>query len=287
MNKSTPPPSNPLVLPQKNIQRYFFHIAYHGLNYHGWQRQPNALSIQEVIEAALKKILKTPTSVNGCGRTDAGVHASQYFFHSDLEESALEGLLFKLNRALPADISVFSILPVHDRANARFDAIQRSYDYFIHRRKDPFLQAGSALYADMDLDLSAMKAAVDLLPQYEDYYAFCKSPASFKHTICRVSAAHLWVDSSGDRIRFQISANRFLTGMIRIIVGRLLEIGTGRMSVSAFEGHLRDKKTPRIITGAHPQGLYLSKVVYPYLDLPQETVFTEVFGDETRGSYWI
>lgn len=238
-----------------------------------------------MIEAALFKILKTPTSVNGCGRTDAGVHASQYFFHSDIAETAIEGLLFKLNRALPPDISVFAILPVHDRASARLDAVQRRYDYFIHRRKDPFLQAGSALYADMDLDLERMKAAVHLLPQYDDYYAFCKSPASFKHTLCRVSEAHLWVDKSGERLRFQITANRFLTGMIRIIVGRLLEIGTGRMTLEAFEAHLRDKKTPRIITGAHPQGLYLSKVVYPYLDLPQGTVFSEVFGGVEAGDW--
>lgn len=239
-----------------------------------------------MLEAALLKILKTPTSVNGCGRTDAGVHASQYFFHADMAKTAVEGLLFKLNRALPLDISVFAVIPVHDRANARFDAVRRSYDYFIHRRKDPFLQAGSALYSDMDLDIPLMKAAVALLPQYEDYYAFCKSPASFKHTICRISTAHLWEDQRGERLRFQISANRFLTGMIRIIVGRLLEIGTGRMSLEAFEAHLRDKKTPRIITGAHPQGLYLSKVVYPYLELPQGGIFSEVFGEVGTG-YWV
>lgn len=265
------------------IKRFFFHIAYNGLNYHGWQRQPEAMTVQEVIEGALKTILKTTTSVNGCGRTDAGVHASQYFFHADVEESALETLQFKLNYALPQDITVLDIIPVHDRANARFDAVQRTYDYYIHLRKDPFLQAVSALYPHQDLDLERMKAAVALLPQYEDYYAFCKSPASFKHTICRVSAAHLWVDQRGERLRFQISANRFLTGMIRIIVGRLLEIGAGKMSLEAFEGHLRDKKTPRIITGAHPQGLYLSKVVYPYLELPQKAVFAEVFGVERTG----
>jgi len=195
-------------------------------------------------------------------------------------ETPVEELLFKLNRTLPEDITVFGIIPVSDKANARFDAVQRCYDYFIHLRKDPFLQDSSALYSDLDLDIMRMKAAVDLLPQYEDYYAFCKSPASFKHTICRVSSAHLWVAKSGERLRFQVSANRFLTGMIRIIVGRLLEIGTGRMSLEDFEGYLRDKKTPRIITGAHPQGLYLSKVVYPYLELPQQTVSAELFGED-------
>lgn len=201
-------------------------------------------------------------------------------------ETDLGELLFKLNFALPPEIVVFGIRPVHDRASARFDAIQRQYDYFIHLRKDPFLQGSSALYAGMDMDISVMKAAVDLLPHYEDYYAFCKSPAKYEHTICRVSSAHLWADKSGERLRFQISANRFLTGMIRIIVGRLLEIGTGRMNLEAFEGHLRDKKTPRIITGAHPQGLYLSKVVYPYLELLPGTVFSEVFGEVDKG-YWV
>ncbi len=268
------------------IKRFFFHIAYNGCNYHGWQRQSNACTVQEVIEGALLKILKMPTSANGCGRTDAGVHASQYFFHADLAETAVEEVLFKLNHALPANITVLGIIPVSDGANARFDATQRTYDYFIHLRKDPFLQANSALYQGMNLDIQRMQTAVDLLPQYEDYYAFCKSPASFKHTICRVSGARFWVDKSGERLRFQVSANRFLTGMIRIIVGRLLEIGAGKMSMEAFEGYLRDKKTPPVITGAYPQGLYLSKVVYPYLELPQQTVFGAVFGDEPAG-YWI
>lgn len=201
-------------------------------------------------------------------------------------ETDLDELRFKLNYALPPEIVVFDIIPVHDRASARFDAVQRQYDYFMHLRKDPFLHGSSTLYGELDLDINAMKAAVKLLPHYEDYYAFCKSPAKYEHTICRVSAAHLWVDQKGERLRFQISANRFLMGMIRIIVGRLLEIGKGRMTLVDFEGHLRDKKTPRIITGAHPQGLYLSKVVYPYLDLPQGTIFSEIFGDMESG-YWV
>lgn len=267
------------------IKRFFFHIAYQGLNYHGWQRQSHLLTIQEVIESALTKVLKVPTTIFGCGRTDTGVHASQYFFQVNMPETDPAELQFKLNYALPPDIVVFEIIPVHDRASARYDAVLRRYDYFMHLRKDPFLATGSAMYAGLDLDIEAMKAAVTVLPQYEDYYAFCKSPAKYEHTICRVSAAHLWVDQTGERLRFQISANRFLTGMIRILVGRLLEIGTGRMSLAAFEGHLRDKKTPRIITGAHAQGLYLSKVVYPYLDLPMATIFSDVFG-EGREGYW-
>lgn len=267
------------------IKRFFFHIAYNGQNYHGWQRQANLITIQEVIEAALLKVLKTPTTILGCGRTDTGVHASQYFFQADMAETDLDELLRKLNFALPPDIVVFAIIPVHDRASARYDAVLRRYDYFIHLRKDPFLQNSSAMYAGLNLDITAMRTAVALLPGYDDYYALCKSPAKYEHTICRVSEAHLWMDRSGERLRFQISANRFLAGMIRIIVGRLLEIGVGRMRVQEFEAHLRDKQTPRIITGAHAQGLYLSKVIYPYLELPQATIFSDVFADD-REEYW-
>ena len=261
----------------KNFKRFFFHAAYNGLQYHGWQRQVTAHSVQQEIETVLSKVVKMPMSIIGCGRTDAFVHASQYVFHADLEESYDFDLLFRLNRSLPPDISIFEILPVHERAHARYDATQRTYDYFIHTRKDPFLHGASALYSDHPLDITQMKAAVQLLPLYDDYYAFCKSPASFEHTICRVSSASLWVDTSESRMHFQITANRFLTGMIRIIVGRLLEVGAGKMSIETFEHHLRDRKTPKDITPAYPQGLYLSKIVYPYIDWPTQPDFFPFF----------
>ena len=180
---------------------------------------------------------------------------------------------------LPTDIAIFDIFPVHDAAHARFDATQRTYNYFIHTRKDPFLQLSSSWYPEENLDLQQIKSAVDLLPRYEDYYAFCKSPDSFDNTKCRVSSAQLWQDPKGERIRFQISANRFLTGMVRIIVGRLLEVGRGNMSVDAFEHYLRDKQVPPSIKRAYPQGLYLSKIVYPYLELPQRVEFAALFQD--------
>ncbi len=269
-----------------NTQRFFFHIAFKGNQYHGWQKQRTAEGVQEVIEAVMSKVVKEKINVNGCGRTDAQVHASQYIFHVDLAETYDFDLKFRLNHSLPHDIAIFDIIPVQEKAHARFDATQRTYDYFIHTRKDPFLQGSSALYPHKNLDLKSMKAAVDLLPLYNDYYAFCKSPASFEHTICRVTSAHLWVNKTGENLRFQMSSNRFLTGMIRIIVGRLLEIGTGQMSVDTFEEHLRTKQTPRNIDPAYPQGLYLSKIVYPYLDLPQRTEFAAVFNYE-RNDYWL
>jgi tRNA pseudouridine38-40 synthase len=229
--------------------------------------------VQQVLETALGQLLKSPVNIVGCGRTDAQVHASQFFFHADIEKEWDFDLLFRLNKILPDDIAVFDIIRMDGLPHARFDAIQRSYDYFIHTYKDPFLSNFSSLYLETNLNLDKMMAAVALLPLYNDYRAFCKMPERIEHTICNVSSAGLYVDGSGDKIRFHISANRFLSKMIRIIIGRLLEIGRGDMSVDEFESYLISKETPKIIIPAYPQGLYLSKITYPYLDLPARTTF--------------
>jgi tRNA pseudouridine38-40 synthase len=234
------------------------------------------LNVQEVLENALGKLLKTPVAIVGCGRTDAHVHASQFFFHTDIEKEWDFDLFFRLNKILPDDIAVFDIIPMRGQPHARFDAIQRTYDYFIHSYKDPFLSNFSSLYPDLNLDLDKMKAAVALLPLYNDYRAFCKCPDRIDHTLCYVTSASLFSDTNGDKLRFHISANRFLSKMIRIIVGRLLEIGRGEMSVDEFEYYLANKETPKIIIPAYPQGLYLSKVTYPYLDIPARTTFSAI-----------
>ena len=254
--------------------RYFFHIAYHGTNYSGWQKHPGVCNIQEVLETSLSKILKLPLTIVGCGRTDAGVHASQFFFHVDIEQHWEFDLLFRLNKILPDDIAVYDIIEMQGLPHARFDAIQRTYDYFIHTSKNPFLSRFSALYPENDWHLNNMKAAAALLPMYNDYRGFCKSPEKNDHTLCYVSSAKLFVNPKGDRLRFQISANRFLSKMVRILIGRLLEIGRGDMSVDEFEHFLINKQTPEVIIPAHPQGLYLSKVTYPYLDIPLRTTFS-------------
>ena len=232
--------------------------------------------MQEVLENALGRLLKTPIPVIGCGRTDAGVHASQFFFHADIEQQWDFDLFFRLNKVLPDDIAIFEIIPMQGQPHARFDAIQRTYNYFIHNYKDPFLNGFSSFYPDRDLDLSAMKAAAALLPLYNDYRGFCKCPDKIDHTLCYVSSATLYADASGGKLRFQISANRFLSKMVRIIIGRLLEIGRGEMSVDEFEHYLINKETPKIIIPAYPQGLFLSKVTYPYLDIPPGTAFFDI-----------
>jgi tRNA pseudouridine38-40 synthase len=253
--------------------RYFFHIAYYGHSFNGWQKQPKVYSVQEVIESKLSQIFKTPITINGCGRTDAGVHASQFFFHTDLEEKWDFDLKFRLNKLLPHSIAIFDIIPLEGKPHARFDAVQRKYDYYIHTYKDPFLNQLSSYYDITDLDLSEMKKAVELLPKYKDYRAFCTTPDKNEHTICNVMEAQLYTTKNGDQIRFHIASNRFLGKMIRIITGKLLKIGSGNMSVAEFEELLITRETPPMLEPAHPTGLYLSKVTYPYLNLPPRTAF--------------
>ncbi len=256
--------------------RYFVHIGYLGTRYSGWQKHPGVLNVQDVLERALANVLKQPVPVIGCGRTDAGVHASQFFFHMDVDTAWDFDLMFRLNKTLPDDISIFDIIPMQGLPHARFDCVQRCYNYFIHFYKDPFLNAFSACYLESELDLHKMQLAVTLLPKYNDYRAFCKSPDRNEHTICNITSAVLYTDKNGDKLMFSISANRFLSKMIRIIVGRLLDIGRGNMSVDEFEHYLANKQIPAVIIPAYPQGLYLSKVTYPYLDLVPRTKFLDI-----------
>lgn len=264
--------------------RYFFHIGYQGHFYRGWQRQPDVRNVQQVFETTLTNILKTPTSAMGCGRTDAQVHASQYFFHIDVQNAWDYDLMFRVNKALPDDIAVFEIIPVEDNQHARFDATLRTYDYFIHTYKDPFLSTLSSFYSIRNLNIDKMQEAVSLLTRYNDFRAFCKTPAVYKHTICNVTSAQLFSDVNGDKLRFQISANRFLGRMIRLIVGKLLEVGKGELSVEEFESYLITKEPPKDFDVAYPQGLYLSKVTYPFLDIPMRTDFSTIL--QNTNSEW-
>lgn len=256
--------------------RYFFHIAYHGYNYRGWQRQEDVISVQQVIEEALSRILKEKIIIMGCGRTDAQVSASQYFFHIDVSRGWDFDLLFRLNMVLPADIAVFDIIPVDETQHARFHASSRTYDFFIHTYKDPFLARISSLYQYENLNLAEMKKAVALFTKYEDYGVFCKSPDKHNHTICKVTSATLYSDAKGEKLRFRITANRFLKTMIRILAGKLLEIGRGEFTVAELEHCLATQTPPKTIIPAHPQGLFLSNVTYPFLEVPPRVDFENV-----------
>lgn len=247
-----------------NLQRYCFHIAYDGTRYRGWQYQPTIRSVEETLQDALAKVLRlSRVTIVGCGRTDAGVHASQYVFHTDLVPLPdLRRLAYHLNKTLPPDIAIYEILPVSKNFHARFSAQWRSYDYHIHLHKNPFLETRSMAYYDRSPDLDLMRQAVALLPQYEDYAGLCRQPHLHNTTICRVTDAQLFASPDGRALRFHIRANRFLRGQIRILVRKLFEISEGKLSLEAFHQALATGERPQLVLPAPPQGLYLSGVGY-------------------------
>lgn len=256
--------------------RHFFHLAYSGTHYHGWQKLPHNKSIQLVVEKALSQVVKKQVPIVGCGRTDSGVHASQYFFHADLESPLTDEIVFRLNKNLPPDITVFDVIPLADEHHARFSAVERTYTYFIHRAKDPFLESFSSLYDDREFDLIKMKEAAILLPLHDDYSNFHRLASKPNTTICRVTDVKLFTVQAGDRIKFTISANRFLSGMVRIILYRLLEVASEKITVEQFRNYLNQTEVPCNRKSAYPQGLYLSKVRYPFLELPCRSTFFDL-----------
>ncbi len=203
----------------------------------------------------------------------------------DVDEPWDFDLLFRLNKMLSEDIAIFDIVPVEGYPHAQLDAIRRTYDYFIHTYKDPFLHGLSSYYPIKDLDYYKMKEAAKLLLIYKDYSAFCKSPDKNPSNICNVTTAQLFTDVNRDKIRFQISSNRFLKGMVRIIVMKLLEVGSGEISLDEFEKYLSLKEVPKKIVPAYPQGLYLSRVTYSFLDFPPRIEFSTIFQNNVDNAW--
>ncbi len=248
--------------------RYFLHIGYDGGNYSGWQRQKGTSNtIQEVIELALNMILKEKVTANGCGRTDAGVHASQYVVQIELDRKPEFDLKFRLNKNLPDDIAVFEIIEVADNQHCRYDAVERTYDYFIHWKKDPVLIRYSSYYDNLELDFDLMSKATALIGATKDFKAVCKKPDSYDNTLCQISNCELFVNQELGRLRFTITGNRFLRGMVRICVFYLLEVGSGQLTLSEFEEILKQERDSKKKSPALPNGLFLSGVAYPFLKL--------------------
>lgn len=248
--------------------RYFFHCAYQGGNYHGWQRQAGVLGVQQVIEEALSRVLKQRIICLGCGRTDSGVHARQYFFHIDTTAAIPKDLRFILNKILPNDIAIFDVLTVPKTHHAQFGATARTYDYFMHQEKDPVLQAISAQYPCQDWDLELMRQALAMIPCYQDFRAFCLTPDRHDSTLCEVHDTQLISDEQGTKIRLQFTAKGFLKGMIRLLVGSLIAVGSGELNLAAWEESLATGERPTSFSSAYPQGLYLSQIHYPFLEIP-------------------
>lgn len=245
--------------------RFFIYLAYNGTRYSGWQTQPNAPSVQQTIEEALTTILRTPISLVGAGRTDAGVHAHEMIAHSDLpcqasEEAAL--LVDRLNKLLPRDIVIYRIVPVRQDAHARFDAVSRTYHYYLTEDKDPFSD-GLMLKTYRRLDYARMNEAAALLFEYVDFTSFCKLHTDVKTNNCRVTEAR-WIplEKAGQWV-FVITADRFLRNMVRAIVGTLFHVGTGKLSVEDFRRIIQSQDRGQAGSSAPAHALYLERVVYP------------------------
>lgn len=208
------------------MQRYFVYFKYDGTAYHGWQVQPNAVSVQEKLQDALSTLLREEIQVVGAGRTDTGVHARMMVAHFDTDKD-IDGpqLVYKLNRLLPRDISADKVIPVSQDMHARFSARSRTYHYYVHQHKDPFLRHYSCELF-YDLDFEKMNEAAAMLLEYDDFAAFCKSNTDVKTTLCDVTEAR-WVKDGEYSWHFVITANRFLRNMVRAVVGTLVDVGEG------------------------------------------------------------
>jgi tRNA pseudouridine38-40 synthase len=240
--------------------RYFIELAYRGTNYHGWQIQANALSVQEAFNKALSTLLKEDVMTIGSGRTDTGVHALQQFVHFDTEKQVFpHPHIYQLNALLPSDIVVKEIYQVSAHAHARFDAVARSYEYRISTCKNPFLPDMYYLYTK-PLDINQMNEAALLLLQYTDFECFSLVKTDVNHFNCQIYMAR-W-EVSNELLIFYIQANRFLRGMVRAIVGTLTEVGLGKLSIAGFEKIIQSKDRKKAGRAMPPGGLFLTQVQY-------------------------
>lgn len=243
--------------------RYFIELAYNGTNYHGWQYQPNASSVQETLNKALTLLLKTTIDVVGAGRTDTGVHAMQMFAHFDTPTQIdVPVYIHKLNSFLPKDIAIIDIQQVHDTAHARFDATKRTYEYHINTQKEVFEIDGSWYYP-AKLNCNVMNDATKILLKHTDFECFSKVNTDVNTFNCKIQDAH-W-QQNGTKIMFTIAADRFLRNMVRAIVGTMINIGTGKVSLQEFEAIIESKDRKQAGFSVPAQGLYLTKIEYDYL----------------------
>ncbi len=241
--------------------RYFLELSYKGTHYHGWQVQPNGITVQEELEKALSVILRTPTSIVGAGRTDTGVHASKMIAHFDTEvELDTNRTVMRLNSLLPNDIAAHEIRSVQADAHARFTATERKYEYHIISRKNPFLTEHATLLRG-EFDFDAMNRAALKLFDYTDFTSFSKLHTDVKTNNCVIYHAE-WTQR-GDVWIFTIAADRFLRNMVRAIVGTLLEVGRGKITIDDFCTIIEAKNRCKAGTSIDAKGLYLVDVKYP------------------------
>ncbi|MGB5275272.1 MAG: tRNA pseudouridine(38-40) synthase TruA [Flavobacteriaceae bacterium] len=241
--------------------RYFVQFSYFGEAYHGWQNQPNAITVQSVMEEVFTKLMGQPIALVGAGRTDAGVHARQMYAHFEVDvEIDIEDLVYRSNAFLPQDIAIQAILQVAPDAHARFDAVARTYEYWIVRDKDPFMARGSH-YIRHPLDVKKMNEAASMLLEHTEFECFSKSNTDVKTYRCTVTGAQ-WERKNGILV-FTITADRFLRNMVRAIVGTLLEIGAGKWKPVQMRSIIGSRDRSMAGASVPAKGLYLTKVLYP------------------------
>ena len=247
--------------------RYFIDLSYNGTHYHGWQVQPNAVTVQATLNKALSVLLKSPTDSMGAGRTDTGVHAVQMVAHFDIEVSFdREQMPYKLNAFLPKDIAVNTIKSVHEAAHARFDAISRSYIYKITTSKNVFEHDKCHCFT-RPLDVNRMNEASRILRGYKDFECFSRLHSDVKTFLCQISYAQ-WTQTE-NHLEFKITAVRFLRNMVRAIVGTMLDVGIYKTSLDEFKNIIESKDRSNAGASAPAKGLYLTEILYPnsiYLD---------------------
>jgi tRNA pseudouridine38-40 synthase len=242
--------------------RYFVCLSYKGTHYHGWQIQENAPTVQAELNKALGLLLGEPVVTVGAGRTDTGVHARRYIAHFDTERELLHdktNTIYRLNGILPADICISDITPVHDTAHARFDAVERTYKYYIHTTPDPFLLDVS-VYVPYPLDIDLMNEAAGRMLKYNDFTSFAKLHGNSKTNLCTLTGAEWKSTDSG--LVFTISGNRFLRSMVRAIVGTLLDVGRGKITPAGFAGIIERKSRRAASVSAPAKGLFLEQIRY-------------------------
>ena len=243
------------------MSRYLAEVSYDGTSYHGWQLQNNAITVQKILEDALSTLLRTPTQIVGSGRTDTGVHARQQFFHFDTPQPIdCAQLTYKLNAFLPASIAIHQIRGIQPEAHARFDATLRSYEYHINNTKNPFLSQYS-WYFSRPLNVEAMNQAAQVMLTQTDFQAFSKVKTQVNHYLCNISTAQ-W-NHHNDKLIFYVSANRFLRGMVRAIVGTLIEVGLQNLTTNDFKAIIESKDRKKAGRSVPAHGLYLTAVQYP------------------------
>jgi tRNA pseudouridine38-40 synthase len=246
------------------MTRYFITLAYHGGSFVGWQRQPKGESVQGCLERALSTILRDQIEVTGCGRTDAGVHARHYVAHFDTAQPIPPSFLVGTNSLLPPEIAVYTYQAMPPTAHARYDAYERAYEYHIVARKSPFERGTVWQYPQAQrLDVDKLHEVAAIFPQYNEFFPFCKTHSGVDHYRCDLRDAHWELLPDQHRLVFHVTANRFLRGMVRLMVGACVQAGMGQISPDAVRDALeRQVALPKHLS-VPAEGLYLTRVEYP------------------------